>query len=338
MLILSAVAMLLVASPAAPSAKAGLHVIKSIPLGGEGGWDYLTLDSDTRRLYITRGDHVTVLDIDTEKVVGEVKDTQGVHGVAIAPDLKRGFTSNGRANTATIFDLGTLAKMGEVKTGSKPDAIIYDAGTHRVFAFNGDSHDVTAIDAAAGTVAGTIALGGVPEFAVIDGKGTVFVNIEDKAEIVAIDARELKVKSRWSLAPGTEPTGLAVDKEKGRLFAGCHNELMVVVAADSGKLLATLPIGRGVDATAFDATRRLAFSSNGDGTLTVAKEDAPGHFIVVENAKTQMGARTMALDPRTHRIFLATAQFGPPPAPTAERPHPRSPALPNTFVILVVGE
>ena len=338
MLILSAVAMLLAASPAGPPVKAGLHVIKSIPLGGEGGWDYLTLDSDTRRLYITRGDHVTVLDIDTEKVVGEIKDTQGVHGVAIAPDLKRGFTSNGRANTATIFDLGTLAKVGEVKTGSKPDAIIYDPGTHRVFAFNGESQDATAIDAAAGTVAGTIALGGVPEFAVVDGKGTVFVNLEDKAEIVAIDARELKIKSRWSLAPGKEPTGLAIDTEKGRLFAGCHNELMVVVAADAGKVLATLPIGRGVDATAFDAARRLAFSSNGDGTLTVAKEDTPGHFVVLENVKTQTGARTMALDPRKNQIFLATAQFGPPPPPTADRPHPRPPVLPNTFVIIVVGD
>jgi DNA-binding beta-propeller fold protein YncE len=338
MLILSAVAMLLAASPAAPSVKAGLHVIKSISLGGEGGWDYLTLDSETRRLYITRGDHVTVLDIDTDKVVAEIKDTQGVHGVALAPDLKRGFTSNGRTNTATIFDLSTLAKVGEVRTGSKPDAILYEPVTHRVFAFNGDSKDATAIDAAAGTVAGTIALGGVPEFAVVDGKGLVFVNIEDKAEIVAIDARELKVKSRWSLAPGSEPTGLAIDTEKGRLFAGCHNELMVILAADMGKVLGTLPIGRGVDATAFDAARRLAFSSNGDGTLTVAKEDAPGHFIVVENVKTQTGARTMALDSRKHQIFLATAQFGPPPPPTAERPHPRPPALPNTFVILVVGE
>jgi DNA-binding beta-propeller fold protein YncE len=338
MLILSAVAMLLAASPAAPSVKAGLHVIKSIPVSGEGGWDYLTLDSETRRLYITRGDHVTVLDIDTDKVVGEIKDTQGVHGVALAPDLKRGFTSNGRANTATIFDLGTLAKVGEVKTGSKPDAILYDPVTHRVFAFNGASSDATAIDAAAGTVAGTIALGGVPEFAVVDGKGSVYVNLEDKAEIVAIDARELKVKSRWSLAPGKEPTGLAIDTKKGRLFAGCHNELMVIVASDTGNVLATLPIGRGVDATAFDRASGLAFSSNGDGTLTVVKEDAPGHFVVVENVKTQAGARTMALDPRTHRIFLATAQFGPPPPPTAERPNPRAPALLNTFVIVVVGE
>ncbi len=284
MLILSAVVMLLAASPAAPPVKAGLHVIKSIPLGGEGGWDYLTLDSETRRLYITRGDHVTVLDV------------------------------------------------------SKPDAILYDTGTHRVFTFNGESQDTTAIDAAAGTVVGTIALGGVPEFAAVDGKGTVFVNLEDKAEILAVDARELKIKSRWSLAPGKEPTGLAIDTEKGRLFAGCHNELMVVVAADSGKVLATLPIGRGVDATAFAAAQRLAFSSNGDGTLTVVKEDTPGHFIVVENVKTQTGARTMALDPRTHKIFLATAQFGPPPPPTADRPHPRAPVLPNTFVILVVGE
>jgi DNA-binding beta-propeller fold protein YncE len=338
MLILSAVAMLLAATPAAPSEKAGLHLIKSIPLGGEGGWDYLTLDGDTRRLYVTRGDHVTVLDVDTEKVVGEIKDTQGVHGVALAPDLKRGFTSNGRANTATIFDLGTLAKVGEVKTGSKPDAILYDSVTHRVFTFNGESADATAIDAAAGTVAGTIALGGVPEFAVADGKGSVYVNLEDKAEIVAIDARELKIKSRWPLAPGKEPTGLAIDTEKGRLFAGCHNELMAIVATDTGKVLGTLPIGRNVDATAFDTARRLAFSSNGDGTLTVAREDALGHFVVVENVKTQLGARTMALDLKKHQIFLATAQFGPPPAPTADRPHPRPPALPNTFVILVVGE
>jgi YVTN family beta-propeller protein len=325
-------------TPAAPAATTGLHVIKSISVPGEGGWDYLTLDPEARRLYVTRGDHVSVLDVDTEKVVGEIKDTAGVHGVALAPALKRGFASNGRANTVTIFDTATLAKIGEVKTGAKPDAILYDAATQRVFAFDGDSSDATVIDAATGTVAATIPLGGQPEFGVADGGGMVFVNLEDKSELVAIDSRAMKVKSRWSLAPCEAPTGLAIDVAKRRLFSGCHSQVMAISDADKGQVIGTVPIGRGVDGAAFDAELGLAYSSNGEGTLTVVREDAPGHYSVVENVKTQAGARTMTVDPRTHRLYLATAQFGPPPPATAEQPRPRPSLVPGTFVILVVGK
>ncbi len=315
----------------------GYHVAARYEVGGDGGWDYLTLDAEEGKLYVTRGDRVTVLDVGNGKAVGEIPGTKGVHGVALAKDLGRGFTSNGKANTATIFDLKTLAIRGEVKTGAKPDAIIFDPVTRRVFVFNGDSSDATAIDAAGGTVAGTVALGGAPEFAVADGKGTVYVNLEDKSEVVAFDARALKVKSRWPLAPCEEPTGLAMDTTKRRLYAGCHNQLMAVMDADSGKVLATLPIGAGVDATAFDAGTGLAFSSNGDGTLTVVREDMPGHFTVVENVTTQLGARTMALDPKTHKIYLVT-KFGPPPPPSVEHPHPRGAVLPGTFVVLVLAD
>jgi DNA-binding beta-propeller fold protein YncE len=237
----------------------------------------------------------------------------------------------------TIFDLATLAPIGSVKTGANPDAILYEPTTHRVFAFNGRSHDAIAIEGATGAPAGTVALGGKPEFAVADGKGTIYVNIEDKAELVSLSSRDLNVVSRWPLAPCQEPTGLALDAAKRRLFVGCSNERMAVVDADTGKLLATLPIGRGVDGTAFDPGEGLAFSSNGEGTLTVVREDAPGHFVVVENVKTQPGARTLALDPVAHRIYLSTARFGPPPPPTPGQPHPRGAVQPGSFVILVVG-
>jgi DNA-binding beta-propeller fold protein YncE len=277
-----------------------------------------------------------VLDADSGKLLGEISDTPGVHGIALTPELGRGFTSNGRGNNVTIFDLASLKVLGTVETGKNPDAIVYDPATQRVFTFNGGSHDSTAIDAAKGAVVGTIALGGRPEFAVADGKGAIFANLEDKSEIVAIDSRKLTLTARWLLAPCEEPTGLAIDREHRRLFAGCNNKLMAVVDADGGRLLATLPIGRGVDATAFDPETALAFSSNGEGTLTVVHEESPEKFTVVENVPTQRGARTMALDPKTHRIFLVTAEYGPAPTPTAENPRPRPIIVPGTFVVLVV--
>jgi len=320
-----------------PAASSGYRVIDTLRLGGDGGWDYLTFDPASRRLFVSHGTHVIVVDADTKVAVGDIPDTPGVHGIAIASDLGRGFISNGRGATATIFDLKTLGRIGEVKTGENPDAILYDRASGRVFTFNGRSGDATAFDAAHGTVTGTIPLGGKPEFAVADGKGRVYVNIEDKSEIVALDAKALQVKSRWPLEPCEEPSGLAFDSEHGRLFTVCRNRLMAVVDATTGRVVTTLPIGSGVDGVAYDPATGLVFASNGEGTLTLVHEDSPDSFRVVENVPTQAGARTLALDPKTHRIFLSTAQLGPRPAPTAEVPRPRPSIVPGSFVVLVVG-
>lgn len=323
---------------AAASSPARYHLLRKLPVGGEGGWDYLTLDSAGRRLYVSRGTRVLVLDVDSGTTVGEIPGTQGVHGVALAPDVHRGFTSNGRSSTVTIFDTGTLATLGEVKsTGENPDAIIYDPASRRVFAFNGRGKSATAIDAAGGTVAGTIPLDGKPEFAVADGKGRVFVNIEDKNQVTVIDSRGLRVEKSWPIPSCEEPTGLALDRERGRLFAVCHNRTMAVLDAETGRAVASLPIGEGVDAAAYDPGTALAFASNGDGTLTVVKQDGPDAYRVVENAATQRSARTMALDEKTHQVFLATAEFGPAPAVTPEQPRPRPPMVPGSFTILVFG-
>ena len=320
------------------AADPGYNVIKTYKLGGEGGWDYLNLDSSSRRLYISRATHVIVIDADSGKPVGDIPDTPGVHGIALAPELGRGFISNGREGTVTIFDLQTLKLITKVKVGDNPDAILYDPATKRVFTFNGKSHDSTAIDAAKGTVLGTIKLEGKPEFAASDGKGEIFVNIEDKSQLDAIDPAKLEVKSRWPLAPCEEPSGLSIDREHRRLFAGCDNKMMAVVDADSGKVLATPAIGDGVDATAFDPSTGLAFASCGEGVLTVVREESPSKFSVAETVKTQEGARTLALDDKTHQVFVVTAKFGPPPAPTADQPHPRHSILPDTFVVLVLGK
>lgn len=320
------------------AAPAGYHLIQKITLGGENGWDYLTLDPQSRRLYISRSTHVIVMDADSGKVVGDIPNTPGVHGIALVPELNKGFTSNGRDNTVTVFDLKTLTVSKQIPVGKNPDAIIYDSASQLVFTGNGISLDATAIDPKSETVKGTIPLAGRPEFAVSDEKGHVFVNLEDKSMIAEIDSRKLTVEARWPLAPGEEPTGLAIDRQHRRLFAGCANKLMAVVNIDNGRVITTLPIGSGVDATAFDPATQLAFSSNGEGTLTVIQEDSPDKFTVLETVATQKGARTMTLDPKTHKIFLVSADFGPPPAPTAERPRPRPSILPGTFVVLVMGE
>jgi len=314
------------------------HLLKKVVLGGEGFWDYLLCDSAARRVYISRGTHVMVIDADTYAVVGDIPGTDGVHGIALAPELGRGFTSNGRANTVTIFDLKTLKILGTAPTGEGPDAIVYDPASQRVFTFNGHGGSATAIDAASGTPAGTITLEGKPEFAAADGRGHIYNNLEDKSELLQIDSQKLTVTARWPQAPGESPSGLAIDREHRRLFAGCHNKMMVVVDADSGKVLATPAIGQGVDANAFDPGTQLAFSSNGDGTLTVVHEDSPEKFTPVANVPTQRGARTMALDLKTHNIFLVTAEFGPGPAPTPEHPHPRPSVVPGSFTLLVFGE
>lgn len=316
---------------------AGYHVIKTYKLGGDGGWDYLTFDKAANRLFISRSAHVIVMDADSGKVVGDIPDTAGVHGIALAPEFGHGFVSNGRDNSVTVFNLSDLKVISKIKVGENPDAILYDPASKRVFTFNGKSHDVTAIDAAKGAMVGTIKVDGKPEFAASDEKGEIFVNIEDKSELMALDPNKLEVKARWPLAPCEEPSGLAIDRKNRRLFSGCGNKMMSVVDADSGKLVTTLPIGDGVDANAFDAETGLAFASCGEGVLTVVHEDSPNKFSVVENVPTQRGARTMTLDPEKHRVFLVTAKFGPPPAPTAQQPHPWPSILPDTFVVMVMS-
>jgi DNA-binding beta-propeller fold protein YncE len=316
----------------------GYKVVNTYKVGGDGGWDYLIADGAARRLYISRATHVIVLDLDSGKTVGDIADTPGVHGIALAPELGRGFVSNGREGTVSIFDLKTLATISKVKAGENPDAILYDPATRRVFTFNGKSQDSTAIDAAKGTVLGTIKLDGKPEFAASDGKGEIFVNIEDKSELTAIDSNKLAVKSTWPLAPCESPSGLSIDRKNRRLFVGCDNKMMAVVDADSGKVLATPAIGDGVDATTFDDETGLAFASCGEGVLTVVREESPDKFSVAENVPTQAGARTLALDSKTHNVYLVTAKFGPPPAATADNPHPRRSILPDSFVVLVVSK
>jgi DNA-binding beta-propeller fold protein YncE len=326
-------ALALAAPKVAQSAGEGYRVTKTISVAGDEGWDYVTVDSDARRVYVSHGSHVVVLDADSGKVVGDIPDTQGVHGIAIVSDAGQGFTSNGRANTVTVFDLKTLETKTTIKTGINPDAIIYDPATKRVFTMNGRSQDTTAINVADSTVTGTLALGGKPEFAVADGKGNIYVNIEDKSELVRFDSKSLKVLNRWPIAPCQEPSGLAADWKSRRLFAGCDNKLMAVISADDGKVLATVPIGEGVDANAFDPETNLAFASTGDGNLTVVHEDAPSKYTLVATVPTKKSARTMGLDLKSHTIFLPAAEFDP-PAP-GER---RGKMKPGSFVVLVVAQ
>jgi YVTN family beta-propeller protein len=319
-------------------ASSGYKVTDKIKVGGEGGWDYLIADGAAQRLYVSHATHVVVIDTKTNAVVGDIPNTPGVHGIAIAPKLGKGYTSNGRTNNVTVFDLKTLKTLDTIPVkGTNPDAILYDPYSERVFTFNGRSSDATAIDAKTNAVLGIIPLGGKPEFAVTDLRGKIYVNIEDKSEVKEFDATTLKVLSTWSLAPGEEPSGLAIDRKNGRLFSVCGNKMMIVLDAKSGKVVASIPTGDGTDAAAFDPETGFAFASNGEGTLSLIHEDSPGKFSVVENVATQRGSRTMALDEITHRLYLSGAMFGPAPAPTAERPRPRPPMLPDSFMVLVLG-
>jgi len=327
----------LTAAPAFPASSPGYHVIKTWKLGGEGGWDYLTIDPDARRLYISRATKVVVIDADSGKSVGEIPDTPGVHGIALAPELGKGFVSNGRENTVSVFDLKTLKTTKKINVGQGPDAILYDPATKRVFTFNGHGGDATAIDAEKETVVGTIPLGSKPEFAQTDDKGTIFVNMEDKNSLYVLDPAKLTVKEKWSL-PGCEgPTGLAIDRAHRRLFSGC-DKIMAITNADTGQQVVNPPVGDGVDATASDSETGLALAWAGEGKLTVVQSNGPDKYSVAEDVPTQPGARTMALDPKTHNLYLVTAQFGPRPAPTPQNPHGRPPILPDTFVVLVVGK
>jgi DNA-binding beta-propeller fold protein YncE len=317
----------------------GYHVVNKYKLGGDGGWDYITYDVKGNRVFISRSTHVMVVDASTGNVVGDIPDTQGVHGIAIADEFGKGYTSNGRGNNVTVFDLKSLKVLKQVSVGQNPDAILYDAASKRVFTLNGRSSDATAIDAKTDTVAGTVALEGKPETATSDERGHVFVNLEDKSTIAELDSQKLTVLNRWPLAPCEEPSGMAIDRKHHRLFAGCSNKLMAVVDTESGKVVTTLPIGPGVDANGFDDGKDYAFSSNGgDATLTVVHEDSPDKFSVVENVPTQRGARTMAVDAKSHRVFLVTAEFGPPPAPTPDGRRQRPSIVPGTFTLLVVGK
>jgi len=289
---------------------AGYSVTKKLPIPGQGSWDYVTVDEGARRLYVSHGTQVEVLDVDSGAIVGNIPNTDGVHGVAIASDLGRGFTSNGKSSTVTIFDLKTLKPIGSTPTGKKPDAIIFDPSTSRVFAFNGESDSATAIDAATGKVAGTVDLKGGPEFAVADGKGYVFNNLEEENVLLKIDAHKLTVEQRWPTDPCKAPVSMAMDRENRRLFVGCRSKVMAVVNADSGEVITTLPIGDHVDATAFDPETKMIFNSNGEGTITVIHQDSADKYSVVDTVKTAPKAKTMALDPKTHQLFLSTAEAG----------------------------
>ncbi len=312
------------------------HVAHTFTLGGAGGWDYLALDTLGHRLFIAHQDRVTVVDPENGKVLGEIPGLNRAHGIAFAYEAGHGFATSGADSTVTMFDLKTLRVLGHTIVAPDDDAILFDPATKRIFTFNGDAHSVTAVDAVSGKRVGDIDLGAGPEFAVSDGEGKLYVNLEDKSALAEIDAAGMRVTRQWSLAPCENPSGLAMDRVHHRLFSGCRNKVMAISDATAGALVTTVPIGQGVDACRFDPGTQLAFASNGDGTLTVVREATPAKFDVVGNVPTKRGARTMEVDLRTHRVYTATADFGPPPAPTAEHPRPRPSIVPGTFALLVL--
>jgi DNA-binding beta-propeller fold protein YncE len=314
--------------------------VHKITVGGEGGWDFLEVDAANRRLYVTRGNRVVVIDIDSEKVVGEIADTPGVHGVAFVPGMGRGVTSNGGDSSATVFDTKSLKTLGKVKANGRPDIIIFEPVSKRVLSFNHATNDITAIDPEALKVVGTLAPGGVPELAVSDEKGHVWVNLENTSEIVEFDATTMKALNKFSLAPGEEPTGLAFDPKARKLFSTCNNKTLVIADADSGKVVQTLPIGPGPDGCVRDAETGLVFAScGGDGTVAVVREDSSGKYEIARTIKTQVSAKTIALDPKSHRLYLSAA------TPDASAPNTknattkrRSRYAPDSFVVVVVGQ
>ena len=312
--------------------------IGEIPVAGDTGWDYLSIDAAARRLYVTRGTHIAVIDLDAQKVVGDIGDTPGVHGFAVAQDLGRGFSSNGGESKVSIVDLKSLGTVSKVATQENPDAVVYDPQHKEIYAFNGHAHSATVIGANSGEVVATIPLPGKLEFSAVDpAAGRVYVNIEDKNAILAIDTSTHKVVSTWPIAPGESASGMAFDAAHHRLFIGCDNKLMLMVDSTSGKVVASVPIGDGVDANAFDPQLQLAFSSNGEGNLTIAHEDSPQKLTVVQTVQTQKSARTMALDPNTHRVYLAAATLLPAPKPVPGEPRHRPAPVPGSFKILVYG-
>jgi YVTN family beta-propeller protein len=337
---LALLATLIAAAPASSApAQSGMHVVQRWKLAGAGGWDYLTVDASGKRLFLSRGTRVEVVDTGSGKVIGTIPNTLGVHGIALAEDLKRGYASDGKADSVTVFDLETLQVIREVKLAAhNPDAILYEPVGKHIFTFNGKSKDVTVLDASSLAVVATFAVPDKPEFAVDGGDGRIYVNIESEAgQMAVIDSRKLSIERIFPLPGCASPSGLAIDKAHHRLFSVCDGKTMAITDAASGRQVARVPIGEGPDAAAFDAKRGLAFSSNGDGTLTVVRQQSADAYAVQATVPTQRGARTMALDAAGGKIYLVSADFGPPPAATPEQPHPRGVPLPDSFTVLVVG-
>ena len=326
--------LLLLTAAAALAAGPNYHVIGKIEVGGEGGWDYLTVDSAARRLYVSHATHVVVIDLDSNKVVGDIPDTPGVHGIALAPKLNKGFVSNGRGNNVTVFDMKSLKSLGQVATGQNPDAIYYEASTNRVFTFNGRSKDSTVINAETLKVEGTIALGAKPEFAVGDGKGTIYNNLEDTHQIAVIDAKKMSVTKKYELTGCESPSGLAFDAAHVRLFSVCDGNVMAISDPAAGKVVATPRVGDGPDAAAYDPAKGYAFSSNGDGTMTVVGGSGD-KYSVAQNVETRRGSRTMVLDEKTHKLYLSMAEYQTGGAAAQQK---RPPMKPNSFAVLIVGE
>ncbi len=313
-------------------------IANKIPLEGDGGWDYLTVDEATDRLFISHGTMVQVLDTKALKLVGTIPNTNGVHGITIATDLNKGFISCGKDSSVVVFNVQTLNVVNTIAvTGRNPDAIQYDPFTKRVFTFNGGSANATVIDAVTEKVIGAVKFDGKPEFSATDGKGRIYVNIEDKSTVNVINTTTLAIEHKWSVAPGEEPSGLAIDNESHHLFVVCHNKLLVVVDAQTGRVISTHPIGSGVDGVSFDAGKKRVYASNGEGTVTVVQRDGAGKYSVVENVATQRGARTIAVNTKTHRLYLPTAEYAPAPPPTAANPKPRPTVKPGTFTILEIA-
>jgi YVTN family beta-propeller protein len=321
-------------APKSDTSKSGYHLANKFTIGGDPGWDYVAIDPDARRVYVTHYMKIEVLDADTGKSVGQITDTPGVHGIALVKG--KGFTSNGKADTVSVIDLKTNAHVAEIKAGKKPDAITYDAGTDRVFVSNGDSDDVTVIDATAAKVVGTIPVGGAPEYSAGDGKGTVWVNLEDKNAFVTIDVKSLKLTKTTPIAGCEEPASMAFDSANRRLFIGCKNNLLAVVDPEAGKVIKTLPIGEHVDATVFDAANHLIFAPTGDGFLTIIRQDSADAYTVVDNVKTMRGAKTMAFDPKTGKIFSATVENVPANATAPPKPIGRVAYDPGPFVVITI--
>src|SRR6478736_6404979 len=312
------------------------HFVTEIPIGGEGGWDILTIDSAASRLYLSHATKVVVVDLKTNSVTGEIADTPGIHAFVAVPEVRRGFSSNGKESKSSAVDLTTLKTTSKIDTGANPEAVVYEARHGEVYIFNHTGNSVTVINAKDATVSATIPLGGSPEFAAVDETaGRVYCNIEDKSEVAVIDVDKHEVVAHWSLAPGEGPSGIALDATHHRLFSGCHNKMMVMLDTESGKVIDTVPIGAGVDGCAFDDGTQLAFASCGDGTTIIAREVAPGKLTVIQTLKTERGARTMALDPKTHRIYLPSAKFEPAPSPLPGTSPTRPKIVPNTLKLLV---
>ena len=321
----------------AQHSSATYHVVAKWQIGGDGGWDYMSVDPVTGELYVTRGAHVLVLNTATGKVAADITGFKGTHGVVFDAQGKYGYISDGGSNQVAVFDRHTHAVLARVAAGTNPDGILYEPLTQTIWAFNGRSHDATVIDTRTNKVLSTIPLAGKPEFPTSDGKGSVFVNIEDKSLLEHIDARTMKPLAQWPLAPCESPSGQAIDVLHEKLFSVCDGKVMTVTDGVSGKVVVTVPIGDGPDAAAFDPARKLVFSSNGEGTLTIIHQDTPTKYTVLANVPTQRSARTLALDEKTGKVYLAAAQFGPRPAPTAANPHPRPTIVPGSFVVLVVA-